>query len=111
MASVSASRSKTRRRRDAMTGQRRDVIAGDLDLERVARGRVADGEDGDVIVDTDDAAIDAVADFFDAGDGTRGEEGEQRVPIEGRPIGEAQNQRSARDAVTERRRNWLGGRL
>ena len=75
-------------------GQSRDMIAGDLDLKRVAGGRVADGDKGDVLVDRDDAAIDAVADLFNAGDGAWSEEGEQRVPVEGWAIGEAQDKRS-----------------
>ena len=42
---------------------------------------------------TNNAAIDAVAHLFDAGDGARGEEGEQRVPVEGRAIGKPQDER------------------
>src|ERR1700679_2881799 len=79
-------------------GQRLNVLARDLRLERVARGEMADGDDSDVIasraVKPNDAAIGAVADFFYTGDGAWNEEGEQRVPVEWRPIGETQNQGS-----------------
>ena len=92
-------------------GQSRDMIAGDLDLKCITGGRVAGGDKGDVLVDRDDAAIDAVADIFNAGDGAWSEEGEQRVPVEWWAIGEAQDKRSGGEAVTERRRSWLGGRL
>ena len=76
-------------------GQRRDVVAGDLDLEGIARGQMAYGYEGDVSIDTNNAAIDAVAHLFDAGDGARSEEGEQRVPVEGRAIGKAQDEWSS----------------
>ena len=52
-------------------GQNGDVVAGDFDLQRVARRQVADSNQGDVVVDANDAAIDAVAHLFNAGDGTR----------------------------------------
>ena len=70
------------------------MVAGDLHLERVARGKMADGDEGDMAVNSDNAAIDAVAHLFDAGDGARDEKGEQRVPVEGRAVGETQHQRS-----------------
>ena len=73
-------------------GQRRNVIAGDLCLKRIALGVMADGDEGDVIVHTNDAAIDAIANLLHTRNGTRSQEGEQRAPVEWRPIGETQNQ-------------------
>ena len=77
-------------------GQRGDVIAGDLDLERSARGQMAYSNQGGVAIDTNNAAIDAVAHLFNAGDGARSEEGEQRVPVEGRAIRKSQDERGGR---------------
>ena len=75
--------------------QRWDVVTGDLNLKRIAGGQVADVDETYMAVHPDDAAIDAVADLFDAGDGARDEEGEQRVPVKGRPIGEAEDKGSS----------------
>ena len=76
--------------------QRGDVVAGDLNLKCIAGGQVADCDESYMAVpNPDNAAVDAVADLFDARDGARDEEGEQRTPVEGRPIGEAQDEGSS----------------
>ena len=94
-------------------GQRGDVVTGDLNLKRIAGGQVADGDESYMVVcmavNPDDAAVDAVADLFDARYRARDEEGEQRIPVEGRPIGEPQDQGSS-SGGSDRAAAQLAGR-